>query len=84
MRAYSLDLRERVVRAVDQGYNRAEISKLLGVSSATIKRYLKLRRETGYLHPRPIPGHPPYKGSDRGKGMPASLLAELFAGLFAH
>lgn len=39
MRAYSLDLRERVVPAVDQGYSRAEIRKLLSVSSATIKRY---------------------------------------------
>jgi hypothetical protein len=35
MQAYSLDLRERVVRAVDQGYPRHEISKLLGISSAT-------------------------------------------------
>jgi transposase len=59
MRAYSLDLRERVVRAVDQGYSRAEIRKLLSVSSATIKRYLKRRRETGHLSPRPIPGRPP-------------------------
>jgi len=59
MRAYSLDLREGVVRAVDHGYDRAEISTLFGVSSATIKRYLKQRRETGHLSPRPISGRPP-------------------------
>ena len=47
MKAYSVDVREKVLRAVDQGYPREEIIKLLGVSRATIKRYLKQRRETG-------------------------------------
>lgn len=46
MKAYSIDLREKVLRAVDQGYPRTEIVKLLGVSRATIKRYLKQRRDT--------------------------------------
>src|SRR5258706_16438196 len=40
MKAYSLDLRAKVLRAVDQGSPRTEIVKLLGVSLATIKRYL--------------------------------------------
>jgi transposase len=40
MKAYSSDLRERVVRAVDQGKSRSEIVSMLGVSLATIKRYL--------------------------------------------
>jgi transposase len=61
MKAYSLDLREKVLRAVDQGYPRSEIVKLLGVSLATIKRYLKQRRETGDVAPKPIPGRPPKK-----------------------
>ncbi len=38
MKAYSQDLREKVLWAVDQGYPREEIVKLLGVSIATIKR----------------------------------------------
>jgi hypothetical protein len=41
MKAYSTDLREKVLRAVDQGYARGESIKLLGVSRATIKRYLR-------------------------------------------
>lgn len=41
MRAYSQDLRERVLRAVDLGRSRAEIVRLFGISSATIKRYLR-------------------------------------------
>ncbi len=41
MKAYSVDVREKVLRAVDQGYPREQIVKLLGVSRATIKRYLR-------------------------------------------
>ena len=41
MKAYSVDVRAKVLRAVDQGYARQEIVKLLGVSPATIKRYLR-------------------------------------------
>jgi transposase len=58
MKAYSIDLREHVLRAVDQGYPRAEIVRIFGVSLATIKRYLKQRRETGDLSAKPIPGRP--------------------------
>ncbi len=61
MKAYSVDLRAKVLRAVDQGYAREEIVKLLGVSRATIKRYLKQRRETGTVAPKAIAGRPPKK-----------------------
>jgi len=49
MRAYSQDLRERVLRAVDLGHSRAEIVQLFGISLATIKRYLctTTRRRAG-------------------------------------
>jgi transposase len=76
MKAYSQDLRERVLRAVDQGYPRAEIVKLFGVSLATLKRYVKQRRETGNVTPKPIPGRPPKKL--------APLEARLVAQLEAH
>ncbi|MGZ6391125.1 MAG: IS630 transposase-related protein [Ktedonobacterales bacterium] len=61
MKAYSADLREKVLRAADQGYPREEIVKVFGVSLATIKRYLKQRRETGTVAPKAIPGRPPNK-----------------------
>ena len=76
MKAYSVDLREKVLRAVDQGNPREEIVKLLGVSRATIKRYLKQRRETGTVTPKAIPGRPPKKLGP--------LQAELVAQLQAH
>ena len=76
MKAYSLDLREKVLRAVDQGFSRGDIIKLVGVSRATIKRYLKQRRETGDVAPRAIPGRPSKKLD--------LLQAELEAQLRAH
>ena len=76
MKAYSQDLRQRVVRAVDAGQNQAEIAKTFAVSVATIKRYLKQRRETGHVLPKAIPGRPATKG--------AVLQAHLRAQLEAH
>jgi len=76
MRAYSDDLRQRIVRAVDQGHRQAEIAAAFQVSVATIKRYLKLRRETGHVTAKPIPGRPPMQRT--------ALEAELLQQLAAH
>lgn len=75
MKAYSVDLRAKVLRAVDQGHPREEIVKLLGVSLATIKRYLKQRRETGTIAPKAIPGRPPKKLGQMGAELVAQLQA---------
>ena len=84
MKAYSQDLRERVVRAVDQGYKRTAIIKLFGGSRATIKRYLKQRRETGHLCRKPIPGRPPKKSAPLQAGLVAQLDAHADATLEMH
>ena len=84
MKAYSQDLRERVLRAVDQGYQRADIIKLFGVSRATIKRYLKQRRETGAVNVKPIPGRPPKKFAPLQAHLVAQLEAHPDATLEAH
>jgi transposase len=83
-RAYSLDLRERIVRAVDQGYPRAEIVQLFGVSLATIKRYIKQRRGTGHLRRKPIPGHPPQKSAPLQTQIVEQLEAHADATLQMH
>jgi transposase len=75
MRAYSQDLRQQVLRAVDEGQSRAEIIAHFQVSRATIKRYLKQRRETGTVLPRPIPGRPPKKGAALQAGVQDLLEA---------
>ena len=52
-----------MLRAVDEGKPRGQIIELFHVSRATIKRYLKQRRETGTVQPRSIPGRTPKKGA---------------------
>jgi transposase len=57
MRAYSLELRERIVHAVQAGHPKAEVAELFGVDRRTINRYLRLDA-AGELPPKPIPGRP--------------------------
>ena len=57
MAAYSMDLRERVADACDEGIDtRAEIAERFTVSESWIRRLLQRRRETGSLAPRPRGG----------------------------
>ena len=84
MKAYSQDLRERILRAVDLSRPRAEIMQLFGVSSATIKRYLKQRREEGHVRPKAIPGRPPKKRTQVEAGVLPQLQAHDDATLEQH
>jgi transposase len=59
MKPYSKDLRLRVLAAVDAGTPRERVAKTFSVSMPTIKRWLKRRRETGNVEPKPIPGRRP-------------------------
>jgi transposase len=56
MRAFSLDLRQRVVDALQSGQTRPQVSERFGVSLATIDRLARQWRQTQDLNPRPIPG----------------------------
>src|SRR5260370_33997234 len=76
MRAYSHNLRERILQTVDEGKTQAEVASLFKVSAATVKRYVKQRREKGHVRPKPIPGRPPTKR--------APLQAKLQAQLESH
>ena len=58
--------------------------KLLGVSRATIKRYLKQRRETGTISARAIPGRPSKKFAHLQAGLVAQLQAYPDATLEMH
>ena len=54
MRPYSLDLRQRVVAALDAGEgSQPEIAARFRVSVSFITRLLKRRRRTGSVAPRP-------------------------------
>ena len=62
MRTYSYDLRERVVRACDEGRGtRRQIASLFGVSTAWVRRLLQRRRQTGSFAAKPHAGGPPPK-----------------------
>ena len=51
MQAYSMDLRERVVAAVDAGMTQSEAAARFEVSVRSVERYLARRRTTGSLAP---------------------------------
>jgi transposase len=84
MRAYSEDLRQRVLRAVDQGHRQAEIAAAFPVSLATIKRYLKVRRETGHITAKPIPGRPPTQRAALETELPGQLAVHRDVPLAEH
>ncbi len=58
-----MDLRNRVLAAVDRGTPREEIVRSLGVSQPSIRRYLRLRREMGSVAPKPLPKRLPRVGA---------------------
>src|ERR671921_1050160 len=75
MKPYSKDLRLRVLAAVDRGVPREEVAKTFSVSVPTIKRWLKRRRQTGEVEPKPIPGRPSRKGVKLQSWLPKHLQA---------
>jgi transposase len=75
MKPYSKDLRLKVLAAVDRGMSRKEVAEVFGVSVPTIKRWLRRRRQTGDVEPKPIPGPPARKGAALEDHLPAQLRA---------
>src|SRR5215203_2659253 len=60
MRAYSEDLRQKVVQAVEQrGTSKSEAARLFGISLSSVKRYTKLANRGESLIPRKGGGRPP-------------------------
>ena len=45
MKAYSLDLREKIVAAVGHGMSKAQAARTFGVGATSVKRYVKLKEE---------------------------------------
>src|SRR3954454_12230565 len=76
MKAYSKDLRLKVLDAVDRGMSRKEVARTFGISLPSIKRWLKRRRETGDVEPSPIPGPPAWKGALLEGWLPGQLESD--------
>jgi transposase len=56
MKAYSEDLRRKIVEALDRGTNKCQAARLFGVNLSSVKRYTKMAREGRPLAPRKAPG----------------------------
>jgi len=50
--AYSIDLRERVIEAVDEGKHIDEVAKTFKICTRVIYNWLNLRRKTDSLKPK--------------------------------
>jgi transposase len=59
MKAYSEDLRTKILQAVDRGMPKSEAAKTFGVSRSSVKRYAAARREGRPLTPKKHPGSKP-------------------------
>jgi transposase len=58
MRAYSEDLRKKIVAALGRGMSKAEAARTFSVSLSSVKRYARSVRQGGSLTPKKSPGRP--------------------------
>ena len=56
MKAYSVDLRTKIVEAVMKGVSKSETARRFGVNRSTVGRYLKRLAENSSLAPKKAPG----------------------------
>jgi transposase len=60
MKAYSEDLRQKIVQAVEErGTSKSQAARLFSISLSLVKRYTKLASQGGSLTPRKGGGRPP-------------------------
>ena len=77
MKAYSQDLRERVVRACDEtSLSRQQVADLFRVSVAWVRRLLQRRRQTGSFAAKLRGGGPPTKMTDDRRSRLLVLVSE--------
>ena len=56
MKAYSIDLRKRIVESVKRGVSKSETARRFKVNRSTARRYLDQLDEEGSLSPKKAPG----------------------------
>jgi transposase len=56
MRAYSEDLRKKIVAATERGMSKAQAARTFDVSLSSVKRYARTARQGGSLTPKKSPG----------------------------
>ena len=58
MKAYSIDLRTKIVESVKKGDSKSETARRFGVNRSTLNRYLKRLNQSGSLAPKRRLGQP--------------------------
>jgi transposase len=58
MKAYSEDLRKKIVTAIERGMSKAQAARTFDVSLSSVKRYSRIARQGESLQPRKSPGRP--------------------------
>ena len=84
MRAYSTDLRERIVRVVAEGRPMREAARRFDVSVSAVRRYVARQQETGAVARKPIPGGPRKISREQDAILLARLQAEPDATVVEH
>lgn len=84
MKAYSTDLRERVLAAHTRGLSRHELIEMFQVSQGTITRWLRQQRVSGDLAPHTPPGRARSISADQEAALRRQLEAAPDATLAAH
>src|SRR5258708_3244704 len=84
MRAYAIDLRERIVQAEANGRPPREAARRFGVGVNTVKRYVVRQQQTGSLARYPIAGGPRRIGREQEAWLRARLEAAPDATLAEH
>jgi transposase len=75
MRAYSEELRRKIVETVQRGMGHNEAAHSFGVSLSSVKRYVGELRKGGSLRPKKHPGSKP-KVDERGRRLLESDVEE--------
>ncbi len=83
-RAYSVDLRERSLRALASGLPVTEVAQLFGVSRSSLSRWRQQQRTTGALPPGQSPGRPRSIGTSAEPALAAQVAATPDATLAEH
>ena len=84
MKPYSIDLRQRVLDALDAGMSRVDTVRIFQVSLGSIKRWLRLRHTGGDLTPQRPSGRSASITPEQHVLLRAQLQAAPDATLAAH
>jgi transposase len=84
MRAYSTDLRGRIVEAVTSGQSKAAVARTFRVDVSTVKRYTAQYQRTGSVAPKPRPPRAARIGLAEQPALRAQLAAHPDATLGEH